>query len=156
MGIDPSSLPPWAQKQITEKLLAQQRERALNAKKQPQSGKQNKYRNQPTERIAEGGKTLKFQSKLEARRYDELMLMLKAGQISDLKLQPQYTLQEAYTTPEGNRIRAIRYDADFSYIDADGKTVVEDAKSNATRTRVYSMKRKLLHERFGITIVEIE
>ena len=56
-----------------------------------------------------------FDSKKEARRYDELMAMLRAGQIRDLKLQPQFTIQEAYTTPEGQRVRAIRYQADFSY-----------------------------------------
>ena len=101
------------------------------------------------------------------------MLMLRAGQIRELKLQPQFTLQEAYTTPEGNRVRAIRYDADFSYYVlttelyvADGvgstkaedewKYVVEDVKSKATKTRVYAMKKKLLREKYGIDIVEVE
>ena len=172
MGIDPRQLAPWAQKQITEKLLAQQRERAQSAEKQPQTPKQNKYRNMPTERIAEDGKTIKFDSQKEARRFDELLLMLQAGEIKDLKLQPQFTLQEAYTTPEGVRVRAIRYQADFSYMRRDLQEeesaaywgfdckswvqVVEDVKSKATKTRVYAMKKKLMHERFGITITEIE
>ena len=98
MSIDVNRLSPWAQRQIAQKLT--------------QQTKENKYHAQRVER--EGGLT--FDSKKEARRFDELMLMLKAGKISDLKLQPQYTLQEAYTTPEGDRIRAIRYQADFSYI----------------------------------------
>ena len=58
---------------------------------------------------------LKFDSRKEARRYDELMLMLRAGEIRDLKLQKQFTLQEAYVTPEGVRVRAIRYVCDFAY-----------------------------------------
>ena len=35
---------------------------------------------------------LRFDSQKEARRYDELMVMLRAGIISDLRLQPQFTL----------------------------------------------------------------
>ena len=156
MGIDPRQLAPWAQKQITEKLLAQQREMAQRAEKQPQTPKQAKYHNTPTERIAEDGKTIKFDSKREAARFDELMILYRAGQISDLKVHPQYTLQEAYTTPEGVRVRAIRYEADFSYNTGYG-TVVEDVKGgNATKTRVYAIKKKLLNEKFGITITEVE
>jgi len=105
-----------------------------------------------------------FDSKKEARRYDELMAMLRAGQIRDLKLQPQFTIQEAYTTPEGQRVRAIRYQADFSYEratepDCNGEIhwlrVVEDVKSRATKTRVYEIKKKLLREKLGIEIREV-
>ena len=144
MGIDINRLSPAAQKQIAAKLMTQN-------KKEP------KYHNQPAERNG-----IRFASQKEARRYDELMLMLKAGEIRDLKLQPQFTLQEAYTTPEGNRVQAIRYQADFSYdvIDPYGleyvKTVVEDVKSKATKTRVYEIKKKLMRERYGIEITEVE
>lgn len=194
MGIDASDLErfsPWAQKQITEKLLAQEREKAKrkdsstalrSAQNDTGNGrkhageygeKENKYRNIPDTRNGADGKIIKFKSKKEARRYDELMLMLKAGKIRELKLQPQFTLQEAYTTPEGNRVHAIRYDADFSYyilttelyvVDGGGSTqaeeewqyVVEDVKSKATKTRVYAIKKKLMRERFGIEIQEVE
>ena len=180
MGIDASDLArfaPWAQKQITEKLLKQERERA--ARKTPHQpdkptaspqgeAKAGKYHNKPTERITEDGNVIKFPSQKEARRYDELMLMRKAGTIRDLKLQPQYTLQESYVTPEGKRVKAIRYVADFSYelfceaiISPDGGGTwikkVEDVKGGkATKTRVYQMKKKLMQERFGITVTEVE
>ena len=173
MGIDISQLGPAAQRQATQKIAEQERKKAL-AKRQadkPPDKKPNKYRNTPTERITGDGTVIKFDSKREAARYDELMLMFQAGQIRDLKLQPQFTLQEAYTTPEGKRVRAIRYDADFSY-EKDGNAigcsgwervlpdgwmyVVEDVKSKATKTRVYAMKKKLLQERKGITITEVE
>lgn len=107
---------------------------------------------------------MNFDSKKEARRYDELMAMLRAGQIRDLKLQPQFTIQEAYTTPEGQRVRAIRYQADFSYKrptepDCTGEVhwlrVVEDVKSRATKTRVYEIKKKLMREKLGIEIQEV-
>lgn len=98
--------------------------------------------------------SITFDSKKEARRYDDLMFLLRKGAISDLRLQPQFTLQEAYTTPEGKRIRAIRYVADFSYV-TDGNLIVEDVKSEATKTRVYAIKKKLLIERFGIEVQEV-
>ena len=107
---------------------------------------------------------LRFDSKKEARRYDELALLLAAEKIRDLKLQPEYTLQEAYTTLEGVRVRAIRYRADFSYEratepDCCGEVhwlrVVEDVKSEATKTRGYAIKRKLMRERLGIDVREV-
>lgn len=55
-----------------------------------------------------------FDSQKEARRFIELRSLLKAGKIRNLKLQPQFTLQESYVTPEGERVRAVRYVADFS------------------------------------------
>ena len=93
-----------------------------------------------------------------------LALLLAAEKIRDLKLQPEYTLQEAYTTLEGVRVRAIRYRADFSYEratepDCCGEVhwlrVVEDVKSEATKTRVYAIKRKLMRERLGIDVREV-
>ena len=42
---------------------------------------------------------LRFDSKKEARRFEALLLRLQAGEIQNLKLQQDYTLQEAYTLP---------------------------------------------------------
>lgn len=146
-------LPFKAQQQALRKLAEQ------NARKGISVEKPGKYHN---ERDVRG--TLHFASRKEARRYDELAALLAAGQIRDLKLQPQFTLQEAYTTTKGERVRAIRYQADFSYErptapDCTGTVhwlrVVEDVKSRPTRTRVYLMKRKLLQEKFKIDITEV-
>ena len=150
LSIDIKRLSPWAQAQIAQKAAAQIREKAERKEE-----KQRKYNNTPTERITEEGKTIKFDSQKEARRFDELMILLRAGEISDLRLQEDFTLQEAYTLPNGNRVQAIRYRADFTYIQ-NGEKIVEDVKSKATKTRTYSMKRKLLQERRGITITEVE
>ena len=98
---------------------------------------------------------LKFDSKKEARRYDVLVLLLRSGLISDLKIQPEFTLIEAYTTPEGERVRALRYRADFSYRQ-EGVLVVEDVKSAVTRTRTYLDKRKLMREIHGIEVKEVQ
>jgi len=112
-------------------------------------GSQGKYRNQAAARGE-----LRFDSQKEARRYDELMVMLRAGVITDLRLQPQFTLQESYITETGERIRAIRYTADFSYRFG-GKLVVEDVKSTATRTKEYLRNHKFMRSKYGIEIQEV-
>ena len=125
-----------------------------------------KYNNTPCEETSAEGVKIRFDSMKERNRYHELMLLLHAEKIRDLRLQPQFTLQEAYTTPEGNRVRAIRYQADFSYeLKSDGiigteggsawLSIVEDVKSDATKTRVYAIKRKLMQDKYGITIHEV-
>ena len=77
--------------------------------------KAGKYHNKPTERVTASGNVLRFDSQKEARRYDELAALERAGQIRDLRLQVDFTLQEAYTDEAGKRVRAIRYRADFTY-----------------------------------------
>lgn len=148
MAIDVRAFPPQMQKQILAKLSAE-----------VQTGKQkeNKYHN-----VKDSRGEIRFDSKREAARFDELMMLQQAGVIRNLKLQHDFTLQEAYTTPQGERIRAIRYKADFSYEtqkDAE-KTrwtlVVEDVKSKPTRTKDYAMKRKMFREKYGFSITEVE
>ncbi|MEG2679012.1 MAG: DUF1064 domain-containing protein, partial [Oscillospiraceae bacterium] len=97
-GEDLQRLGASARKQVLDKLGMMGR------------AKVSKYHNEPDTRGA-----LRFDSKKEARRYDELLLMAKAGRIRKLRLQVQYTLQEGYITAEGERVRAIRYVADFAY-----------------------------------------
>ena len=136
-----------AQRQISEQLTDKVRQNAL--------GKQKKYHNVPTQRITPGG-SIRFDSQKEARRYDELMQLLAAGEITDLRLQQHYTLSEAWTTPEGKRVPAIHYVADFVYRTKDGKTVVEDVKGGAaTQTPIYRQKKVLMLNRFGIEIKEV-
>ncbi len=106
------------------------------------------------------GKVLRFDSQKEACQYDELLVMLHAGTIRELRLQVDFTLQEAYTDSEGKRVRAIRYKADFTYWKQDEKSawvryVVEDVKSRPTRTKEYMMKRKMMKDHYGIDIQEV-
>lgn len=102
------------------------------------------------------GAVLRFDSMKEARRYDLLIERERGGEIRDLRLQVDFTLQEAYTDTEGRRVRAIRYRADFTYYKgAQGVQVVEDVKSRPTRTKEYAMKKKLLKDRLGLDITEV-
>lgn len=169
MPVDVRDLPPAYQAQALRKLMEQERKKGRGAALSPAAGapqKESKYHNKPTERVTPAGKVLRFDSQKEARRYDELAAMEQAGQIRGLRMQVEFTLQEAYTDPSGQRVRAIRYRADFTYRkvrddpweEYDGSfwtLVVEDVKSRATKTRVYEMKKKLMREKFGIEIQEI-
>ena len=136
MGIRLEDLSPEMQAKVKEKYGTEKK-------------KKSKYGNERTETNG-----IKFDSKKEARRYMELRQLETMGKISDLKLQHTFTLQEAFTTENGDRIQAIKYIADFTYVE-DGKFVVEDVKSPATRNNpVYRMKNKMMAEK-GYVIKEI-
>ena len=57
--------------------------------------------------------------------------------------------------PDGTPIRKMEYIADFTYTDGEGRFIVEDVKSEATRKNpVYAIKKKLMaHEGYKITEV---
>jgi uncharacterized protein DUF1064 len=84
-----------------------------------------------------------FDSKKEANRYITLRTLLRVGEIHDLQAHPKFKLQAAFVDGEGNKHRAIYYEADFQYKRGD-YTIVEDVKSDATKTQVYEIKKKML------------
>lgn len=96
-----------------------------------------------------------FDSLKEGRRYSELMMLDKAGYITDLECQKKFVLIPRQTDEHGKVIeRECTYRADFYYIDTDtGKEVVEDVKG--MRTEVYKIKKKLLLHVHGLRIKEI-
>ena len=81
-----------------------------------------------------------FDSKREARRYKELRLMEAAGEITGLRLQPEYELIPRYKK-DGHTIRRTIYRADFEYRTRDGREIVEDVKG--FKTDVYKLKKRL-------------
>ncbi len=89
---------------------------------------------------------LTFASLKEGRRYQELLLLLRGGEIFDLAIQPEFEFKL-------NGKRMFRYIADFSYTNKDGSSVTEDVKG--VRTPVYRIKRKIIEEAYGIKITEI-
>ena len=158
MAVNISDLPPKYQALAFKKYMQQQARGGLvpSAAAVQETGKVNKYRNTPTTRVTPSGAILRFDSMKEARRFDWLIERERRGEIRELRLQVDFTLQEAYTDTEGRRVRAIRYRADFTYYEGTkGVKVVEDVKSRATRTRDYAMKKKLLKDRFGLDITEV-
>lgn len=142
---DLARLGPAAQKQVLDKLAG------------AQAQKKSKYGNR---KVVRDG--IKFDSEREARRYGELKFLLKQGRIRDLRLQANFTLVEGYTTVEGKRIKPMVYRADFTYERATEPDIagvvhwlpeVEDAKGMHTQT--YELKKKLLQDKYGVTIREV-
>ena len=110
------------------------------AEYQARQPKRNKYRAQPTV-IDE----IRFASKREATRYQDLKVMEQLGLISGLELQPAYPIIV-------DRMKVCTYKADFRYIE-NGALVVEDAKG--MKTPVYRLKKKLMKALYGIEIREV-
>ena len=108
-----------------------------------------KYHNKKT--FAYG---LKFDSKKEAERYQELKIMEAAGEITGLKMQVKFPLIPVLRDEQGKLVeRAVSYVADFTYFTRDGSYVVEDTKG--VRTPEYVIKRKLMYYLHHIKINEV-
>jgi hypothetical protein len=102
----------------------------------------NKYRNIRT--TVDG---VEFASKKEAKRYGDLRLLERAGEIADLELQPKFPIVV-------NGVKVAKYIADFVYLDCKtGERVVEDVKGMLTRE--YRLKKKLVKALHGIDVKEI-
>lgn len=85
-----------------------------------------------------------FDSSAEAKRYKELKILLKVGEIKELTLQPHFLLQESFRK-NGKTYRKIEYIADFQYIE-NGKVIVEDVKG--MQTDVFKLKHKLFEKKY--------
>lgn len=115
-----------------------------------------------------------FDSKKEARRYQQLQLMERAGEIADLQRQVKYVLIPAQREKStavftkgknkgqqkpGKVIESeCSYYADFVYYDVNrNETIVEDAKGyrDGAAYRIFAIKRKLMLWRYGIRIREV-
>lgn len=116
-------------------------------------------------KVVRGGKT--FDSAKEARRFGELSLLQKAGEISDLRTQVKYVLIPAQREPDtvGKRGGVIKgrlierecaYIADFVY-KRNGVEIVEDVKGykDSTAYALFVVKRKLMLFIHGIQIKEV-
>ena len=90
-----------------------------------------------------------FDSVLEARRYEMLKLLQRAGYIKNLKHHDKFVI-----VSKSKYGREICYEADFTYFERD-EFVVEDCKSEATKTPLYRLKKRLLAERYGYIIKEV-
>lgn len=109
----------------------------------------NKYKNQ---KCTVNG--IEFDSKKEARRYGELLLMERAGTITGLQRQVTFELIPKQKDPDGGYVHPAKYIADFVYYDRECmRTVVEDVKG--IRTAAYTLKKKLMLYVHGIKIQEV-
>ena len=103
-----------------------------------------KYHNRKTTYMG-----IPFDSQKEKNRYQELLLLERAGAIRSIELQPRYDL-----IVNGHKLGFYR--ADFRYEEvATGAVVIEDVKSPATKTAVYQLKKKLVKALYNKEIREI-
>lgn len=94
-----------------------------------------------------------FDSKKEAKRYDELKLLERGGIIKDLKLQPKFELTSNGVNIVTDKNKKYTYIADFMYFDNEkGETVIEDAKG--MKTPIYKLKKAIMRT-MGYEIVEV-
>lgn len=125
-------------------------------------GKGNKYRAVKT---CVDGHT--FDSRKEARRYEELKLLTRVGEIHHLVAHPRFELKVG-------DYKVGDYEADFLYF-TDGDTqIVEDVKRRAPRPgcsprawkewktylasppyRLFVLKRNLMKALYGIDVIEV-
>lgn len=115
--------------------------------------KQSKYKNHKV--VIDG---FKFDSKKEGKRYIDLKLLQRAGQIKDLRMQVSFELMAGVKFENEKRKKpALRYVADFVYTDVKtGLQVVEDVKSAMTRKLpAYRQKKHLMMSVQGIEIQEV-
>lgn len=101
-------------------------------------------------KITRDGET--FDSIKEFRRYCELSLLERAGEISDLRRQVPYELLPSQRVDGKVIERPVKYRADFVYKE-NGQEVVEDTKG--FRTPEYKLKRKMMLYFHGIQIREV-
>lgn len=150
-----------AQAQILQKVQEQQRaeKAAADAKAKAEKPKKgNKLHAEKVDMTMPDGTLMHFDSKREARRYMDLWLMQRSGQITNLRTQVKYPLLPKQERKDGTKERAIDYVADFVY-EKDGETVAEDSKgfrnTSSATYKVFVMKRKMMLYFHGITVKEV-
>lgn len=103
--------------------------------------------------IEHKGKIVKCASRAEAKRFGELILLERAGEIGGLQFHPAYAL-DAYM-PCGSGRRSIgKYVADAQYFDVRaGCTITEECKGHPTD--VWKLKRKLFEANYPLATLRI-
>ena len=94
----------------------------------------------------------KFDSRHEAQVYLYLKQQQTEGNITQLSLQVPFILLDKYKI-NGKTVRAIKYIADFTFINSDLELEVWDAKG--VKTPTYKLKKKIFEYRYGIEIKEV-
>ena len=125
-----------------------------NQQKQLKGAKRSRMPKFKNQKCNLGG--LKFDSKKEAQRYKVLRDMQLDGVISDLECQVSFLLADSVKfESEERRKPALRYIADFTYMQ-NNILIVEDVKSKHTRSLpTYRIKKHLMMSVHNIEITEV-
>ena len=153
-----SELPEKYQKQVEAKIgdLRHGKSESLTS-----SRKRNKNRREAKSGTKYGNKKVEydghiFDSKKEARKYAELKIMEDAGEIINLRLQVPFELVPPQAVGD-RKYRAVKYIADFVYVNKDRELVVLDVKGyrGGPAYRMFMVKKKLMLHRYGVEIQEV-
>lgn len=90
----------------------------------------------------------KFRSKLEATYYNRLKLLKQQGDLLKFEREVRFELIV-------NGLMVCAYVCDFILYWSDGRVEHIDCKSQATQTRVYNIKKKLMEACHGIILKEV-
>ena len=108
----------------------------------------NKYNAKPA--VVDG---IRFASDKEARRYSELKLLVRAGEISQLVPHPVFEFIIEGKPVKMRNGQTAKYTADFQYL-KNGEVVVEDVKGYKI-TDDYRLRRALVKHLYGVEIKEV-
>jgi hypothetical protein len=92
---------------------------------------------------------IRFASHREGKRFLDLRLLVRAGEIADLELQPRYELHTL--SPIGEVVTVGEIQPDFRYKRRDGSICVEDSKG--FQTEVFRWKRRHFERQYGIELL---
>lgn len=136
---------------MTERMTVSQLRKLQGVDTKSTPKKKSKYGNAP---VVEDGE--EFDSHKEKRRYKELLDLQRLGLIHDLQTQVSFELLESVKFKyEKKRKCAVRYIADFTYMQ-DGQMIVEDVKSEITKKlAVYRLKKHLMMLVHNLEIIEV-
>ncbi len=108
--------------------------------------KKPKYKNKKTVRIVNGEPVL-FDSLKEARHFDTLYALARAGKITNLILQPKFLILDGLKVDGHRKLSDKYYNADFKHTDDKGQIIITDVKG--MKTPVYNLKKHLFLQKYG-------
>lgn len=128
-----------------------QHARMRGLKDQPRA----KYGNKKVKGFDQDGSVITFDSKREAKRWAELLIRQKAGEIDQLERQISFlfAIDGEHLTYVGSN-RKVKYVLDFRYREVEtGEWAHEDSKG--VRTDGYKLKQALMDWVHGIEVLEV-
>jgi hypothetical protein len=88
---------------------------------------------------------VEFASKLEMKRYAELKMLLRAGEILDLELQPEFRVSI-------NGQHFCTYTADYAYTEKEQRVIEELKSSGTAKDAAYRLRKKAAELFYGVKV----
>lgn len=96
---------------------------------------------------------IKFDSKLEANYYCQLLILMRTGEVKGFIMQPKYLLTDTLRK-NGKTFKKMYYIADFKVMYSDGREEIVDCKGR--RNQLYINKCKMFEAKYPhLTINEV-